>query len=133
KPHGVWFPVDVSTAAQCTIGGMAGNNSCGSRSIAYGNMVHNVLSIDALLLDGTAATFGDEARMGNASLRIRAIMDRVAEIAARERDEIERMVPSVLRRVGGYNLDIFHPQSPRPYTADGKINLAHMLVGSEGT
>src|SRR6185312_2560385 len=43
KPHGLWFPVDVSTAAQATIGGMAGNNSCGSRSIRYGNMVHNVL------------------------------------------------------------------------------------------
>ncbi|OYZ35906.1 MAG: hypothetical protein B7Y22_05935, partial [Polynucleobacter sp. 16-46-70] len=42
KPHGLWYPVDVSTAAQATIGGMAGNNSCGSRSIAYGNMVHNV-------------------------------------------------------------------------------------------
>src|SRR5690606_19546516 len=37
KPHGVWFPVDVSAAAQCTLGGMAGNNSCGSRSIGYGN------------------------------------------------------------------------------------------------
>jgi len=49
KPHGLWFPVDVSTAAQCTIGGMAGNNSCGSRSLHYGNMVHNVLGIDALL------------------------------------------------------------------------------------
>ena len=43
RPHGLWFPVDVSTGAQATIGGMAGNNSCGSRSIAYGNMVHNVL------------------------------------------------------------------------------------------
>src|SRR4030095_14522283 len=43
RPHGLWFPVDVSTSAQATIGGMAGNNSCGSRSIAYGNMVHNVL------------------------------------------------------------------------------------------
>ena len=133
KPHGVWFPVDVSTAAQCTIGGMAGNNSCGSRSIAYGNMVHNVLSIDALLLDGTAATFAETRLMGNAPPRIRTLMERVQDIAERERDEIERMVPSTLRRVGGYNLDIFHPQSPRPYTADGQINLAHMLVGSEGT
>ena len=42
KPHGLWYPVDVSTSAQATLGGMAGNNSCGSRSIAYGNMVHNV-------------------------------------------------------------------------------------------
>ncbi|MGH6609264.1 MAG: FAD-binding oxidoreductase, partial [Burkholderiaceae bacterium] len=40
RPHGLWFPVDVSTSAQATLGGMAGNNSCGSRSIAYGNMVH---------------------------------------------------------------------------------------------
>jgi FAD/FMN-containing dehydrogenase len=39
----------VSTSAQATLGGMAGNNSCGSRSIAYGNMVHNVLGIDAIL------------------------------------------------------------------------------------
>src|SRR5690606_36275754 len=74
RPHGVWFPVDVSTSAQCTLGGMAGNNSCGSRSIAYGNMVHNVLAIDALLLDGTAATFTDTSRMGNAPPRVRAIM-----------------------------------------------------------
>ncbi|MBO1114150.1 FAD-binding and (Fe-S)-binding domain-containing protein [Bordetella petrii] len=133
KPHGVWFPVDVSTAAQCTLGGMAGNNSCGSRSIAYGNMVHNVLSIDALLLDGTAATFAEAGRMGNAPPRIRAIINKLDEIAARERDEIQRMVPAVMRRVGGYNLDIFHPQSPRPYTADGRVNLAHLLVGSEGT
>ena len=48
KPHGLWFPVDVSTSAQATLGGMAGNNSCGSRSIAYGNMVHNVLGIERL-------------------------------------------------------------------------------------
>ena len=52
KPLGLWFPVDVSTSAQATIGGMAGNNSCGSRSIAYGNMVHNVLALDAVLADG---------------------------------------------------------------------------------
>ena len=42
RPNGRWFPVDVSTSAQATIGGMAGNNSCGARSIRYGNMVHNV-------------------------------------------------------------------------------------------
>ena len=48
KPHGLWYPVDVSTAAQATIGGMAGNNSCGSRSIAYGNMVHNVLGLSLI-------------------------------------------------------------------------------------
>jgi FAD/FMN-containing dehydrogenase len=58
KPHGLWFPVDVSTSAQATIGGMTGNNSCGSRSIQYGNMVHNVLGIDAWLADGGSYRFG---------------------------------------------------------------------------
>ncbi len=133
KPHGVWFPVDVSTAAQCTLGGMTGNNSCGSRSIAYGNMVHNVHSIDALLSDGTEAIFGDKTQMRNPSPRITELVSRLYAIAEREREQIEIRVPSVMRRVGGYNLDIFHPQSPRPYTSDGGVNLAHMLVGSEGT
>src|SRR5437867_7182122 len=63
RPQGLWFPVDVSTSAQATLGGMAGNNSCGSRSIAYGNMVHNVLAVDAILADGTEARFGPVAAM----------------------------------------------------------------------
>src|SRR3984957_1724083 len=57
KPHGLWYPVDVSTSAQCTLGGMAGNNSCGSRSIRYSNMVHNVAAIDAILADGNEGRF----------------------------------------------------------------------------
>jgi FAD/FMN-containing dehydrogenase/Fe-S oxidoreductase len=132
KPHGLWYPVDVSTSAQCTLGGMAGNNSCGSRSIRYGNMVHNVASIDALLANGQRARFGS-ARPEDMPAGVRAIADRVAEIAFAEREEIERMYPRVLRRVGGYNLDIFFPQSERPYTTDNSVNLAHLLVGSEGT
>ena len=134
KPHGLWFPVDVSTAAQCTIGGMAGNNSCGSRSLRYGNMVHNVDAIDAWLSDGTQARFGLlDATMASASRRIRSLLNTVQQIAHREHDEIAARFPKVMRRVGGYNLDVFHPQSERPYTADGSVNLAHLLVGSEGT
>ena len=132
KPHGLWYPVDVSTSAQCTLGGMAGNNSCGSRSIRYGNMVHNVASIDAILASGERARFGS-ARPEDMPASVRAIADKVAELAFAERDEIERMYPKVLRRVGGYNLDIFFPQSERPYTTDNSVNLAHLLVGSEGT
>ncbi len=132
KPHGLWYPVDVSTSAQCTLGGMAGNNSCGSRSIRYGNMVHNVASIDALLANGQRARFGS-ARPEHMPDGVRLIADKVAELAFAERDEIERMYPHVMRRVGGYNLDIFFPQSERPYTTDNSVNLAHLLVGSEGT
>jgi FAD/FMN-containing dehydrogenase/Fe-S oxidoreductase len=134
KPHGLWFPVDVSTAAQCTLGGMAGNNSCGSRSLYYGNMVHNVLGIDAWLADGNSAHFGPlDAMRAGATGRIGQLVDIVAGIAERERQEIAERYPKVLRRVGGYNLDIFNPQSERPYTPDGSVNLAHLLVGSEGT
>jgi FAD/FMN-containing dehydrogenase/Fe-S oxidoreductase len=134
KPHGLWFPVDVSTSAQCTIGGMTGNNSCGSRSLHYGNMVHNVLSVDAWLADGTQASFTEFSRMlQSASPRVRELAETIRAIAERERDEIAARFPKVLRRVGGYNLDVFHPQSERPYTIDGSVNLAHLLVGSEGT
>ena len=130
KPHGLWFPVDVSTSAQATIGGMAGNNSCGSRSIAYGNMVHNVLGIDAWLSDGSSVSLGPVATLGATE---RAIADFVRDLAIECRGEIEAQWPKVMRRVGGYNLDIFEAQSERPYTADGSVNLAHLLVGSEGT
>jgi len=132
KPHGLWFPVDVSTAAQCTIGGMTGNNSCGSRSIAYGNMVHNVLAIDAVLADGTQGRFEAIDRMARTP-RLREIAAGLHRIAARERDEIAERVPKVLRRVAGYNIDLFDCQNPLPYTDDGGANLAHILVGSEGT
>ncbi|MDB5772705.1 MAG: lactate dehydrogenase, partial [Burkholderia sp.] len=134
KPHGLWFPVDVSTSAQCTIGGMTGNNSCGSRSLHYGNMVHNVVSVDAWLADGVQATFTEfSAMLESASPRVRELAERIRTIAEREKDEIAARFPKVLRRVGGYNLDVFYPQSERPYTVDGSVNLAHLLVGSEGT
>ena len=132
QPHGLWFPVDVSTSAQATIGGMAGNNSCGSRSIEYGNMVHNVLGIDAVLADGSEIAFGPVGEMRRDG-RSGGIVDGLGRIAAAQKDEIARVVPQVLRRVGGYNLDVFAPQSVKPYTADGSVNLAQLLVGSEGT
>ena len=130
KQHGLWYPVDVSTAGQATIGGMAGNNSCGSRSIAYGNMVHNVLGINAWMANGQIAEFGNYA---NSSGVAKQLGDLVKGLAHSLQPEIEAHFPKVLRRVAGYNLDIFHPQSELPYTQDGSVNLSHLLVGSEGT
>ena len=116
RPQGVWFPVDVSTSAQATIGGMSGNNSCGSRSLAYGNMVDRVRAIDAWLPTGVRGRFGDAPT----DPRILEIADRAAALFAREKDEIDARFPRVARRVAGYNLD----RLP---------NLASLLVGSEGT
>ena len=59
RATGLWFPVDVSTSSRATIGGMAGNNSCGTRSIRYGIMRDNVIAIDAILADGSEARFGE--------------------------------------------------------------------------
>jgi FAD/FMN-containing dehydrogenase/Fe-S oxidoreductase len=130
KQYKLWYPVDVSTSAQATLGGMAGNNSCGSRSIAYGNMVHNVLGCEAWTSDGVLHQFG---RFDASSGAARALGERVRELALALAPEIEQRWPKVLRRVAGYNLDVFHNQNPRPYTGDGSVNLAHLLVGSEGT
>jgi len=127
KPHGLWYPVDVSTSAQATLGGMAGNNSCGSRSIRYGNMVHNVGAIDAVMADGAEYRFGavtgDPARL-SAPRGYVDLVKKIRAIAAREAEEIEHRVPKLLRRVGGYNLGLLLPEP---------FNMAHLLVGSEGT
>jgi FAD/FMN-containing dehydrogenase len=125
RRHGLWYPVDVSTSAQATLGGMAGNNSCGSRSIRYGNMVHNVLGIEAWLSSGECYWFGPEAELPSGPPGYRALIEKVHAIVRREAEEIAARWPTVLRRVQGYNLDMVQPQLPH--------NLAHLLVGSEGT
>jgi FAD/FMN-containing dehydrogenase/Fe-S oxidoreductase len=129
KPHGLWFPVDISTASRATIGGMVGNNSCGARSLRYGNTRENVLSVEAVLADGTPAHFGQVARdlsdLSSGSPLL-ALTRELLALAAQEADEIETRFPKVQRRVGGYNLDALLP-------GRNDLNLAHILVGSEGT
>jgi FAD/FMN-containing dehydrogenase/Fe-S oxidoreductase len=127
RQHKLWFPVDVSTGDRATIGGMTANNSCGSRSIRYGNMVHNVRAVDAILADGTAARFGEvPGNFGDdvEPERYRGLVRDMRALHRRDADEIEARFPKLLRRVGGYNIDMID---------DAGHNMAHLLVGSEGT
>ena len=129
KRHGLWFPVDVSTASRATIGGMAGNNSCGGRSLRYGTMRDNTLSMEAALADGTLSRFGEVSRdlsHVEATDSTRALFRDMLDLGAREAEEISARFPRVQRRVGGYNLDALVPRN-------APNNLAHLLVGSEGT
>ena len=141
KPTGLFFPVDVSTGNRATIGGMTANNSCGARSLRYGNMVHNVRAIDALLADGTMVRMGevpgnfpdasdldavgpDASPSGAMSERYRDLVRGMRALHRRESHEIAARFPKLLRRVGGYNIDMI---------GDAGHNMAHLLVGSEGT
>ncbi len=127
RQHKLWFPVDVSTGDRATIGGMTANNSCGARSIRYGNMVHNVRAIDALLADGTEAHFGELPGNFGEDVqpeRNRTLARDMRELHRREADEIDARIPKLLRKVGGYNIDMI---------SDEGHNMAHLLVGSEGT
>ncbi|MCG8546665.1 MAG: FAD-binding oxidoreductase, partial [Alphaproteobacteria bacterium] len=132
--HGLMFMVDVSTSSRATIGGMAGNNSCGARSIRYGTMRDNVHAIDAIMADGARYRFG-ELPPGHAPEGpegYRDLADKLTALGAREAEEIRNRFPPLMRRVGGYNIDALVPGlSNRPGAND--VNLAHLLVGSEGT
>ncbi len=125
KRHGLWFPIDISTASRATIGGMAGNNSCGARSLRYGMMRDHVVAINALMADGAPARFGEISQNGAGAPPGDLIAD-LLSLGRAEADEIEKRFPAVQRRVGGYNVDALTP-------AAEPVNLAHLLVGSEGT
>ncbi len=124
RKDGLFFPVEPSTASRCTIGGMAGNNSSGARSLRYGKMVDNVIALKAMFHDGEPFALGECAVRDNTSPRARDLMTGMLTLAGEHRAAIETIFPKVQRRVGGYNLDEL--LVPRP-------NLSHLLVGSEGT
>ena len=144
RPHGLWFPVDVSTSSRATLGGMAGNNSCGARSIRYGPMRDNVRAIEAVLMNGEAMLFGEVSdNVARASLTPsqQTLVAGLLDLGHREAGEITERFPDLMRRVGGYNIDALMgggakrgkwadatPQPPATHP-----NLAHLLVGSEGT
>src|SRR5579864_2073177 len=127
-PLGLRFAPDISTASRATIGGMMANNSCGARSVLYGKTIDHVLEQTVALSDGSVAHFREMARdqVPTGDTLEASCYGTVLRLAGEHAAEIERRYPKVVRRVGGYNLDEFR-DSAKP------VNLAKMLVGSEGT
>ena len=125
-PRGLRFAPDISTASRATIGGMIANNSSGARSVLYGITLHHVLELTVALADGSVVHLADRDTIPRGdSLEARAYRT-VVDLAQKHSAEIERRYPKILRRVGGYNLDQF-TDATKP------LNLAKMIVGSEGT
>ena len=129
-PYGLFFAPDPATKDRCTLGGMIGNNSCGAHSAAYGKTVDNVVSLDAMLYDGTRIALGAGGE-GEYAAAI-AAGGHLAEVYRKARTLIDtygplvrERYPQIPRRVSGYNLDELLPERG--------FNLARALVGSEGT
>lgn len=130
--YGLTFGPDPATHNHCTLGGMLGNNSCGMHAQMAGATASNVESMDVLLYDGTRMTVGwmtekewdDGIRRGG---RKGEILGALKNLRLRYERKIRDRFPPIPRRISGYNLDQLIPN------AEGRINLARALVGSEGT
>ncbi len=143
KPHGRLFGPETSTANRAMIGGMVGNNSCGSNSIVYGSTRDHLITARGFLSDGSEATFGPLTAeefhakcAAHDSLETRIycfVRDLLSDETNRTliRDNFPK--PTVTRRNTGYALDqlfdcaVFDPDSDQPF------NLCRLLAGSEGT
>jgi FAD/FMN-containing dehydrogenase/Fe-S oxidoreductase len=145
RPLGLLFGPDTSTSNRATVGGMLGNNSGGSHSIAYGLTVDHVIEFTALLADGTRVVFGELTPAEfEAACRRPGLEGQIYREAARIRDEyreeIRARFPAQWRRVAGYNLNELVGVSVRPHSHAGGGNgaprpfsMARLATGSEGT
>src|SRR5256885_5810600 len=145
RSMGLLFGPDTSTSSRARLGGMMGNNSGGSHSIAYGLTVDHVIEIHGLLADGTEVVFGEvtpaefEAKCRVPGLEGQ-IYREVAAIRETYAEEIRARYPKQWRRVAGYNLNelLGIGVRPRSYAGGGngaerKLSMARLVVGSEGT
>jgi FAD/FMN-containing dehydrogenase/Fe-S oxidoreductase len=128
--HGLTFAVDPATHDRCTLGGMIGNNSCGTHSVMGGKTVDNVIELDVVTYDGTRMSVGPTSeesyqRIVRGGGRPAEIYRALAELAGRYAPLITERFPEIPRRVSGYNLPDLLPESG--------FNVARALVGSEST
>ncbi len=138
KEHGCWFGPNTSTANRCTLGGMFGNNSCGSTSITVGSTREHVPEARVVLADGGVVTLSSDPAPEEPedSAILNAVYDWLDRVLGdpdtRARIAAAYPKPGVTRRNNGYALDLLAHQAP--FTGDGPpLNLCTLLAGSEGT
>ncbi len=142
KPYGLYFGPETSTANRCNIGGMLGNNACGSHSLVYGSTREHTLEITTLLSDGSEAVFGP---LGKVDFRKKLKLDNlegniyrnINSILSDKRNQQEIAEgypdPKVSRRNTGYALDLLLDSEVFNEKSDRKFNLSKIIAGSEGT
>ncbi|HYF70849.1 MAG TPA: FAD-linked oxidase C-terminal domain-containing protein [Ohtaekwangia sp.] len=144
KPYGYFFAPETSTANRAMIGGMIGNNSCGSNSVIYGSTREHLLEVNAILSDGTQVWFGpmsdaefEDKVNGKTAGKLEQNLYAHAKAVlsdAKNREEIEKEYPkpSVVRRNTGYAIDMLSRMQPFDPTGD-LFNFCSLIAGSEGT
>jgi len=141
RPYGLFFGPNTSTSNRCMIGGMVGNNSSGSTSIRYGVTRDKVLEIEAILSDGSTATFSEISsedfikKTKENSLEGQIYKSIYTELKSETvQKEIKREFPkeTIHRRCTGYAVDEFLTSELFGGTSS-TINVAKLLAGSEGT
>ncbi|MER7771422.1 FAD-binding and (Fe-S)-binding domain-containing protein [Kitasatospora sp. NPDC096140] len=131
RPYGLRFGPDPSTHSRCTIGGMIGNDSCGSHSLAWGRTADNVERLELLLADGTELTVGgrlggrERAALRDLPGRPGELHRQLQEFTDRNLATIRQGMPQLPRRTSGYPLDALLPEHGH--------DLARALTGTEGT
>lgn len=141
KPHGLYFGPETSTANRAMIGGMVGNNSCGSNSVVYGSTREHLLEVSGYLSDGSEVTFSSlsandfEERLKLDTLEgdvYRNVKEMLSSVEHRAEIEKEFPKPSIPRRNTGYAIDLLAIN--QPFKEDGEpFNFCKLIAGSEGT
>lgn len=141
QPHGLFFGPETSTSNRCMIGGMVGNNACGSHSLVYGSTRDHTLEIKALLSDGSEAIFreltneefGEKLKLNSLEGEIyRSINDILGNAGNQQEIRAQYPDPAVERRNTGYALDLLLESEPFTKGKAG-FNFCKLLAGSEGT
>ncbi|MBX3383561.1 MAG: FAD-binding protein [Phycisphaeraceae bacterium] len=143
-PSGLFFAPDPATSRHASIGGCVGNNAAGARSILYGRTSENILGLDVALAhpDHAGRTLRFEQGASSADPVVKDLTRRVCEIVAQVAPLIRARFPKTVRRNAGYGLDMVLAAMESAGWKDGdpltdahlhKVNLAHLVCGSEGT